>query len=212
MPPVAVAGHGIALRSGFGSRGQLFAMNAGDEHPHIPEVKMSDDKLAADEARRIAQHEAVKSEVERDVSDRIVDRATAPTTQGESQRLEAAAGEMRTNAIREAVSTEREVDRARGVARGSQVLDYLFYILYALLGIRLVLALMAANPSAGFVQFIRSVTDPLYAPFRGIVPSPTAEGGYTLALPIVIALIVYMLVHAAINGLLRLSTQRKTSI
>jgi uncharacterized protein YggT (Ycf19 family) len=173
---------------------------------------MSDDKLAADEARRIAQHEAVKAQVERDVSERIVDRATVPAAPGEGQRIDAIAGEMRTNAMREAVSTEREVDRARGVARGSQVLDYLFYVLYALLGIRLVLALMAANPSAGFVRFIRQVTDPLYAPFKGIVASPTAEGGYTLALPIVIALIVYMLLHAGINGLLRLATQRKTSI
>ena len=172
----------------------------------------NDDKLAADEARRIAQHEAVKAEVERDVSGELVGRATVPAAPGESQRLDAAAGEMRGNAIREAVTTEREVDRARGVARGSQVLDYLFYVLYALLGIRLVLALMAANPSAGFVQFIRSVTDPLYAPFRNIVPSPSAEGGYTLALPIVIAIIVYMLIHAAINGLLRIATQRKTTI
>jgi uncharacterized protein YggT (Ycf19 family) len=173
---------------------------------------MNDDKLAADEARRIAQHEAVKAQVERDVSQGIVGRATAPATAGEGQRLDAAAGEMRTNAIREAVSTEREVDRARGVARGSQVLDYLFYVLYSLLGIRLVLALMAANTSAGFVQLIHTVTDPLYAPFRGIVDSPTAEGGYTLALPIVIALIVYMLLHAGINGLLRIATQRKTTI
>ena len=173
---------------------------------------MTDDKLAADEARRLAQHEAVKAEVERDVTNRIVDRATVPAVPGEAQRVDAIAGEMRSNALREAVSTEREVDRARGVARGSQVLDYLFYVLYALLGIRLVLALMAANPSSGFVRFIRSVTDPLYAPFRGIVPSPTAEGGYTLALPIVIALIVYMLLHAGINGLLRIATQRKTTI
>ena len=173
---------------------------------------MSDDKLAADEARRLAQHEAVKAQVERDVTDRIVDRATVPASPGEGQRLDAIAGEMRTNAMREAVSTEREVDRARGVARGSQVLDYLFYVVYALLGIRLVLALMAANPSAGFVRFIRSITDPLYAPFKGIVASPTAEGGYTLALPIVIAIIVYMLLHAGINGLLRIATKRKTTI
>ncbi len=57
-----------------------------------------------------------------------------------------------------------------------------------------------------------SVTDPLYRPFRGIVASPTAEGGYTLALPIVIAIIVYALVHAGINGLLRLIAHRNTEI
>ncbi|MEJ7709623.1 MAG: YggT family protein [Pyrinomonadaceae bacterium] len=71
---------------------------------------------------------------------------------------------------------------------------------------------MAARSSAGFVQFVRSVTDPLYAPFRGIVASPTAEGGYTLALPIIVAIIVYALLHAGINGLLRLLAHRKTEI
>src|SRR5688572_12975702 len=102
---------------------------------------MSDEKLAADEARRIAQHEALKSEVERDVNNRIADRATAPTSPAEHQRIDAVAGEMRERSVREAVQTEREVERARGAARGSQVIDYLFYVLYALLGIRLVLAL-----------------------------------------------------------------------
>ena len=56
------------------------------------------------------------------------------------------------------------------------------------------------------------MTDPLYAPFRGIVASPKAEGGYTLALPIVIAIIVYALLHLGINKLLRLIAHRKTEI
>ncbi len=94
----------------------------------------------------------------------------------------------------------------------SQVVDYIFYVAYGLLAIRLVLALLAARSGAGFVQFIRAVTDPLYAPFRGIVASPTAEGGYTLALPIVVALVVYALLHAGVNGLLRLLAHRKTAI
>jgi uncharacterized protein YggT (Ycf19 family) len=96
--------------------------------------------------------------------------------------------------------------------RGSQFLDYAFYLLYALLAIRLVLALIAARSTNGFVQFITAITGPFYAPFRGIVPSPTAEGGYTLAWPIVIAIVMYALLHAAINGLLRMAASRKTSI
>src|SRR6266498_3500203 len=48
-----------------------------------------------------------------------------------------------------------------------------------------------------------------YAPFRGIVASPSAEG-HTLALPIVVALIVYVLLHLGINRLLRLLAHRKT--
>lgn len=172
---------------------------------------MQDNKLAADEARREVQHESVKARVEGDVNAEIAARAER-TTPAEAQQMEQVAGEFRGKAIDEVVGTEREVERARGMARVSQVVDYLFYVIYALLAIRLLLALLAARRTAGFVQLIHSVTDPLYAPFRGIVASPTAEGGYTLALPIVIALIVYALLHAGINGLLRLLAHRKTEI
>ena len=172
---------------------------------------VDDTKLAADEARREVQHESVKTQVESDVNAEIAARADR-TTAAEAQQMEQVAGEFRGKAINEVVETEREVDRARGLARVSQVIDYIFYLIYGLLAIRLLLSLLAARSSAGFVQFIRAVTDPLYAPFRGIVASPTAEGGYTLALPIVIAIIVYALLHLGINGLLRLIAHRKTEI
>jgi uncharacterized protein YggT (Ycf19 family) len=172
---------------------------------------MEDNKLAADEARREVQHESVKAQVEGDVNAEIAARAER-TTPAEAQKLEQVAGEFRGKAIDEVVVTEREVERARGMARVSQVVDYIFYVIYALLGVRLLLALLAARSSAGFVQLIYTVTDPLYRPFRGIVASPTVEGGYTLALPIVIAIVVYALLHAGINGLLRLIAHRKTEI
>lgn len=172
---------------------------------------MKDDKLAADEARRAVGHEVVKAEIESEVNAEIAARADR-TTRPEAQQMESIAGELRAKAVDEVVETEREVERARGLARISQVVDYIFYVIYALLAIRLLLALFAARRSAGFVQFIYNVTDPFYAPFRGIVASPTAEGGYTLALPIVIALVVYALLHLGINGLLRLIAHRKTEI
>lgn len=172
---------------------------------------MEDNKLAADEARREIQHESIKSQVESNVNAEVAARADR-TTPSEAKELEVVAGEFRGKAIDEIVDTEREVERARGMARVSQVIDYIFYVIYALLAVRLLLALLAARSGAGFVQFIYTVTDPLYAPFRGIVASPRAEGGYTLALPIVIAIIVYALLHAGINGLLRLIAHRKTEI
>lgn len=173
---------------------------------------MEDDKLAADEARRAAQHESIKSHVESDVNSEIAARAESHSTPHQAEKMEEVAGEFRAKAVDEVVETEREVERSRSAARVSQVIDYIFYVIYSLLAIRLVLALLAARRGAGFTQFIFAVTDPFYAPFRGIVASPTAEGGYTLALPIVIALIVYALLHAAINGLLRLLAHRKTQI
>jgi hypothetical protein len=71
---------------------------------------------------------------------------------------------------------------------------------------------LAARSGAGFVRFIVAVTDPLYEPFRGIVASPRTDGGHTLMMPLVIAIIAYVLLHLGINGLLRLIAHRKTAI
>jgi uncharacterized membrane protein len=170
-----------------------------------------DDKLASEEARRSVQHETVKAQVEGEVQSEIADQAAQPAA-GEPQRIEHVARDFRSKAVDEVVDTEREVERGRGAARVSQIVDYIFYVIYALLGMRFLLALLAARSSAGFVQFIVSVTNPFYAPFRGIVASPTTDQGHTLLLPIVIAIIAYVLLHLAINGLLRMLAHRKTAI
>lgn len=172
---------------------------------------MDDNKLAADEARRSVQHESVKSQVEGEVNAEIADRASQGPAPTEARKIDEIAGEFRSKAVNEVVDTEREVERSRGLARVSQIVDYLFFVLYALLGLRFLLALLAARSTAGFVQFIVKVTNPFYEPFRGIVASPTQEG-HTLLLPIVIAIIVYVLLHLAINGLLRMFAHRKTHI
>jgi len=171
-----------------------------------------DDKLAAEEARRAAQHEAVKAQVEGEVQSEISERAAATPTRDESRRIDAVAGDFRSRAVDEVIDTEREVHRSRGLARVSQVVDYIFYVIYALLAMRFLLALLAARSSAGFVRFIIAVSDPIYAPFRGIVASPSTDGGHTLLLPIVIALVAYLILHLLINGLLRLLAHRKTEI
>jgi uncharacterized protein YggT (Ycf19 family) len=172
---------------------------------------MEDNKLAADEARRAVQHESVKAEIESDVNSEIAAHA-AGATRVEAQREAQIAGQFRSKAVDEVVETEREVERSRGLARVSQIIDFIFYVIYALLGLRLLLSLLAARRSAGFMQFIFGVTDPLYAPFRGIVASPTAEGGHTLAVPIIIAIIVYLLLHMGIKALLRMIAHRRTEI
>jgi uncharacterized membrane protein len=170
-----------------------------------------DDKLAADEARRSVQHESVKAEVEGEVQSEIADQAQAPAG-GESQRIQQVAGQFRSKAVDEVVDTEREVERGRGAARVSQIVDYIFYVIYALLGMRFLLALMAARSTAGFVKFIVAVTNPFYLPFKGIVASPSTDQGHTLMMPIIIAIIAYLLLHLAINGILRMLAHRKTAI
>ncbi|HXM34055.1 MAG TPA: YggT family protein [Pyrinomonadaceae bacterium] len=173
---------------------------------------MDDEKLAVEESRRSQQHESVKSEIEGNVQAEIAESANRAAPPGEARKIEEVATQFRSKAVDEVVDTEREVGRARGLARVSQVIDYIFFVIYGLLGLRFLLALLAARSSAGFVQFVVAVTDPFYSPFRGIVSSPTAGGGHTLMMPLVIAFIAYVLLHLAINGLLRLLAHRKTAI
>ena len=169
---------------------------------------MNDDKLARDEAQRSINYEAVKSGVKSDVADEI---AADANTHRQERHVEGMADNMRSEAISEIEESDNEIKRGRVVARLSQVIDYIFFLIYGLLAIRLLLALFAARSGNAFVEFIRTVTDPIYAPFKGIVPSFSNEG-FTLALPLVVAIVVYMLLHLAINGFLRMFVHRKVSV
>ena len=169
---------------------------------------MVDDKLLQEEANRAATYEAAKGTAQAEVASEIA----AETQTKRDARIPVIADQMRHKAVDEVVETEHEVERGRQAARVSQVVDYIFFLIYGMLTLRLLLELFAARESAGFVQFIKTVTGPFYAPFRGIVASPSTPEGFTLALPIVIALIVYLLLHMAINGLLRMLAHRKTEV
>jgi len=173
---------------------------------------MNDDKLALEEARRAAQHESVKAQVEGEVQTEITQRAAEKNPPGDAQRIDNVASDFRSKAVDEVVETEHEVQRSRLLARVSQVIDYIFYVIYALLGMRFLLALLAARSSAGFVQFVVAVSNPFYAPFQGIVASPRTDQGHTLLLPIVVAIIAYILLHLGITAFFRMFVHRKTEI
>jgi uncharacterized protein YggT (Ycf19 family) len=169
-----------------------------------------DSKLLQEETQREVNYENLKSGVKADVNAEVADRAAVQNEQ--SGRITTLAENFRGKAIDEIVETDHEVERARGLARVSQFVDYGFYVIYGMLGLRLVLALFAARQGNDFVQFLKAISDPFYAPFKGIVPSLSTEEGFTLALPIVVALVVYALLHLGVNGLLRIFAHRKTEI
>jgi len=167
--------------------------------------------MTMEEARRAAQHELLRGQVEADLDRQISTQAKVGL---ESEPgIERVAENLRRSTLSEVEQSERDFSAQRKAARVNQVIDYLFYLLYGLLGLRFLLALMAANNNAGFVRFIKGVTQPFYQPFKNIVASPSlAENGSTLALPILFALVVYSLLHLAVRGLLRLLAQRRTHL
>lgn len=137
-----------------------------------------------------ASREAPPREVERRSG---ADRRVVDEPVDEERRVEA----------RRQRDRETRERRAYVLDRVTLGVDYLFYLLYGLLGIRFVLGLLGASEGAGFVQFIQGITGPFYAPFSGIVASPSINGG-VIEFPIVIALLAYILLHLAVRGLLRL--------
>lgn len=169
---------------------------------------MTDDKLLRDEAQRTANYEAIKSDVEADISREIAAEGHRATP----AKIPEVAHDLRTQAVEEVTQTHREVERGRVAARISQVIDYIFFVIYGLLAIRLMLELFAAREGVAFFRLVKSVTDPFYWPFRGLVPSPSTPDGFSLELPIIVAIVVYALLHAAINGIFRMIAHRKVEI
>jgi uncharacterized protein YggT (Ycf19 family) len=168
------------------------------------------EKLETDEARRIAQHEAVKGELREKIHSEIRSSTEAPEP-SKKARTEELADLLSKKAVTEVAATEADLDRARLVARISQVIDYLFYLVYGIVGLEVGLSLLGARQSAGFKQFIDAIAAPFLAPFRGLMPNP-GVGPFRLMLSYVIALVVFVLLHRAINGLLRLVAFKKTTV
>ncbi|MFP5264627.1 MAG: YggT family protein [Blastocatellia bacterium] len=171
---------------------------------------IEDDKLTIDESRKVAQHEAVKGTVRDEVHSEIARKAERLDT-AERAQADAVAERLKERAVAEVVETEADIDRARGAARISQVIDYIFYFIYGLIGLMIILDLVGARHTNAFYGLISTVTGPLLAPFRGLVDDPGTEH-VRFRLSYIIALIVYLLVHLAVNGLLRLIAHRKTAV
>ncbi len=83
--------------------------------------------------------------------------------------------------------------RRSALVKVEQVLYLIMVIIEGLIFIRFVLRLLAANPAAGFAQFIYGITAPFVAPFVGLFPNPGAANGSVLELYTLVALIFYPL-------------------
>ena len=162
-----------------------------------------------DEQERIRQHESIKDDVRQKVHSEIAGQAR--TTSEDRAREAAAAESLKQRAVAEVAGTEREIARGRTAARGSQVIDYLFFLVYGIVGVATVLEAIGARESSGFKQFMDAVAWPFVAPFRGVMNDP-AVGSSRLMLSYFVALGAYLMLHLAINGMLRLFATRKTVV
>ena len=76
--------------------------------------------------------------------------------------------------------------------RITRLIYWIFAALVGLIGLRVLLKLVAANPANAFASFVYEVTDTLLRPFLNLTATPSA-GGMVLDLPALIGMLVYML-------------------
>jgi uncharacterized protein YggT (Ycf19 family) len=98
--------------------------------------------------------------------------------------------------------------------RAVEVTYLVFGIIEGLLAIRLVLKLLAANPKAGFTNFIYGVTDFFMAPFRNLLPAVGSGSppGAVLETSVIIAIIVYALIAWVLARLIVIMFFRNVTI
>jgi hypothetical protein len=101
------------------------------------------------------------------------------------------------SAYSERVSVDYAAERQASLNRVSQAIGFVFGVIEALIGIRVILRMIGANPDNAFAQFIYNVTAPLVAPFVGLTGTP-AFGTSALEISSLIAMLVYALIWWAL--------------
>jgi YggT family protein len=94
-----------------------------------------------------------------------------------------------------------------------RIVSLLFGVIVVLIGLRIVLLLVVANESNAIVDFIYTVTEPLVAPFRGILSLDTVTpgGGSVFDVAALVALVGWALIYALIMAILRLGDRERVT-
>lgn len=110
---------------------------------------------------------------------------------------------MTNSSISETRTTQREPEREQRIFtfKATQLVWLGVVILEALLGLRFILKLIAANPDSPIAVFLYKFTDLFLAPFAGLVGTPAA-GGAVLEVSTLIAMAVYALIGWALERLI----------
>jgi hypothetical protein len=107
------------------------------------------------------------------------------------------------NRITEVKSMQREPERELRIFtfKATQVVWLLFGILETLIALRILLKLIAANPSSPNAALINAFTDLFLFPFAGLTATPSA-GGMVLEISSLFAMLIYALIAWAAERLI----------
>jgi uncharacterized protein YggT (Ycf19 family) len=90
-------------------------------------------------------------------------------------------------------------NKKHAIFRAYQIIWYILGLIEVLLGFRMALKALAANPASGFASLIYTLSDPLALPFQGILRTTVTNGSIfewsTIIAALVYALIAYGIIY-----------------
>lgn len=105
------------------------------------------------------------------------------------------------------VNVSAEPARGGSVWTATRVIALVFTVLEVLLLVRFTLKLLGANADQAFVSAIYGITEPLVAPFRGILAQPS--GTPVVEIAAILSVIFFVLVAALIVAIVRAVTGKR---
>jgi hypothetical protein len=99
---------------------------------------------------------------------------------------------------------QKVYEKKKTIFRTYQVIWYILGLIEVLLTFRVVLKILGANISSGFVNLIYIITDPLALPFKGIFRVTYIDTGAYLEWSTLVGMVVYLLVAFGLIQLMQL--------
>lgn len=120
--------------------------------------------------------------------------------------------EMQPAAPASSASPETEVvSRFSPARRAYETVYLIFAIIVGAIVVRTLLKLLGANTAVAFTHFMYNVTDPVMAPFRGILPT-FVSGRTVFESSALIAILIYGLVGIALARLIAIMFMRDVTV
>lgn len=98
---------------------------------------------------------------------------------------------------------QKVYEKKKNIFRFNQVIWYILGLIEVLLGFRTILKILGANQFVGFTSLIYAITNPLVAPFNGILRT-SVTGNSVIEWSTIIAAIVYLCIAGGLVYLLDL--------
>ena len=103
------------------------------------------------------------------------------------------------------------VSRFSPARRAYETIYVLFAIIVGAIFIRVLLKVLGANTAVALTQFMYGVTDPLLAPFRGLLPT-FVSGRMVVETTSLFAILIYGLIGIALARLVALMFRREVTV